>query len=355
MVILGFFVTIMAMNTMKFNEDVKIAAALKDMSDIQTAITHGLHPDLGNIPCNADYSDKSIEALFVPAYLFLEREEIKDIVETTEKCVKGEYKEYIDPWNKYQSSGLGGPYMKYPPGVLDATYFDEVNFPKDSEGRHAYMGALLTPWADKCEQMASDAEQEGELELAMEYRKGKYYQIYSPQKIVIPGCVRCLIKESHNQNNPDWRYTLKCNPRWQSCECKEDGYWKNFCTIIRDNAYIICRGADCLPPPTDTGDRYVDVAARLRCEAKIGEDAVEGCKNYAEAECAQPFRLPVKCESCLQNQFKICIKQEHDNAYPVPLEKMLSIMNPGYKGYMDIGDDLIMSVFGSVVRSPMDE
>ena len=368
-VILAFFVTIVATSTGKFDEDVKTAAALSDMTAIQTAITHGLYPDLGCIPCNADYSDKSIEALFVPAYLFLKREEFKEMVETTEECVKGGYRKYIDTWNKYQSSGWGGPYMKSAAGSLDATYFDEEEFPKDSEDRHVYVDAMLTPWADKCEKMAREAEQEGESELAMEYRKGKYYQIYSPQKIVIPGCAYCYI--STDLASPKWCYAFKCNPKWPFCrECKGEGYWKDFCTIARDNAYIICRGADCLPPPSDPEDRCVDVAAKLRCEAEIGEDAVEKCKSSAEDECAdETFTSHVKCESCLQNQFKICVKKEHDNVYPecyhdgekVPLETRLSIIDPKNSNvrnaedyYMDIGDDLVMSVFGSVVRSPMD-
>ncbi len=56
------------------------------------------------------------------------------------------------------------------------------------------------------------------------------------------------------------------------------------------------------------------------------------------------------------------MKREYEAAYPecyedidpVPLEKRLSIMDPREEYYMDIDDDLVMSVFGSVIRSPLE-
>lgn len=335
-VILAFFVTIVATSTGKFDEDVKIAAALKDMKAIQTAIVDGVYPDLGYIPCGIDEFStderKTLEGLFVPTYLFLEREDFKDILDTKDKkrCVKEGYGEegYIDPWDKYVSKGWSGPYMKGAAGSLDATYFDEVSFPENSKGQHVYLPAMLTPWAEKCEKMAREAEQEDKPELAMEYRKGKYYQLFYPQATMTNAMYEH--KEVHGERYYDF-------VGWEPLSC----------IISKDTAYIVCRGVDCLPPPPeDPYIDYVDVASKLACEAQEKEKAVEKCKPC--------------CESV--ESLKACVKEEHDNAYPecyedndpVPLEKRLSIMDPRSKYYMDIGDDLVMSVFGSVVRSPME-
>ncbi len=318
MVILALFITIVAKSFGRFDEDIKIAAALRDMKAIQTTMVDRVYPDLGYIPCGIDDSDiddrKMLEALFIPAYLFLERRQIKDLLEIP-GCAKEGYGEmgYVPEWEKYESKGWQGPYMKNAGGTIAATYFDKVAFPEKGCS-HVYMDAMPAPWAEQCEEMARDAEEEGDPDLAKEYRKGKYYQIFYPQMT--------LTTPPYDQNS---------------------GWGDSVCEISRDGGYIICRGPDCLAPK----EPCVDVANYLKCEAGIKENAVETCKEDARSV----------------DRLRECVKEIYENDYPgcyddndlVPLDQRLAITDPVNQYYMDIGDDLVMSVFGKVVRSPIDK
>ena len=141
---------------------------------------------------------------------------------------------------------------------------------------------------------------------------------------------------------------------------------KEGCIISKQMAYVICRGADCLPPQ----EPCVDVVTHLECEARIKENAVDTCKPQCESKCTTQCRLSatslrrkICLQACLEPYLKRCVKERYNVAYPecyddgdsVPLEERLSIMDPGSEYYMDIDDDLVMSVFGSVIRSPMEK
>ncbi len=318
LIVLAVFITIVAANTGRFGEDLKIAAALKDMKTIQAAIVNKLYPDFGYIPCGAGDGDtderKRIEALFIPAYLFLERGEIRDMIPGVEECMK---EGYIGEWDKYASKGWQGPYLASANSLFDATYFDKTGFPKTDDG-NVWLPTLQTPWAESCEEMAREAEAEGDLNLAKKYRKGKYYQIFYPQ-LTLAG-----FTSTYGWNfNFEWKPTL--------------------CQIPRSGACIVCRGSDCLPPEKPG----IDVATFLGCEAAIREEAVSTCKPG--------------CKSV--GELKACVKEIYENEYPgcyqdgeaVPWEKRLGITVPENKYYMDIGDDIVMSLSGMVIRSPMEK
>ncbi|MGD8388452.1 MAG: prepilin-type N-terminal cleavage/methylation domain-containing protein [Desulfobacteraceae bacterium] len=319
-VILALFMTIVSTTAGRFDEDVKIAAALKDMKTIQTALVSGVYPDLGHIPCgvDADSTDerKAVEALFVPAYLFMERSDVQKKLEALDCLIDG----YVPEYEKYESKGWRGPYMKAPNGVIDATYFDEEGFPETS-GHHVYLDALLTPWADDCEEMAREAESAGDPDLALEYRKGKYYQVLYPQVTMTwPEYV-------HDAGHPF-----------------EFSGWNEppYCQISRYGAQIVCRGADCLPPQAP----QVDMASYIQCEAQIMEGAFLNIKTKVTT-------LDM-LESRVQQEFMDRCHECYEDGKAVPLEKRLSIIDPENETYMDIGDDLVMSVFGQTLRSPLD-
>ena len=321
-VILAFLVTIAAKSMGKFDKDVKIVAALKDMKAMQIAIVKGVYPDLGFIPCgidkNASEERKMLEALFIPSYLFLERSAIIESLNDS-TCLK---EGYINVWEKYKSRGWQGPYMKGANGTLNATYFDK-RF-STTEQKNFYLPAMLSPWAEICEEKALEAEQKGETDLAYEYRKGKYYQIFYPQ-ITLTG--------------PEFRYNTKGR-------LEPVGWLEPVCELSGNRIFIVCRGADCLPPPPSEPDYpYVDVADCLKCEALIRENALAGCKVN---------------EKTIQG-LRTCIKEKYENEYPgcydgnpMPLEMRLATTDSRNENYMDITDDLVMSVFGRLVRSPLD-
>jgi hypothetical protein len=282
------------------------------------------------MPCGIDAAEfderKKLEALFIPAYLFLERGEIKELIHIdVEQCAKKGYSAesgYIPEWEKYTSKGWQGPYLKLPGGSLDATYFDELmNFPEGSGGEHVYLPAMLTPWGEKCEALARKADGEGKRDLAMEYRKGKYYHIYYPEMtMTVP------------------EYSVKIGQGFSF-----DKWMPISCQVSRSGAYIVCRGADCLPPQSP----YVDVATYLKCEAEIRESALEKALSPTVTTLK-------KLRASVQQEYKNRCHECYDDGQSIPLEKRLSITGPGNRYYMDIGDDIVMSVFGSVIRSPMD-
>jgi hypothetical protein len=116
-----------------------------------------------------------------------------------------------------------------------------------------------------------------------------------------------------------------------------------YCEISRYGAHIVCRGADCLPPQ----EPQVDVAAYLKCEAEIKERVLQEVLSpkittLEELRAHMQQEYLAKCDEC------------YDDGEAVPLEKRLSITDQSSKYYMDIGDDIVMSVFGKTLRSPLD-
>jgi hypothetical protein len=326
-VILSLLAAIAATRAGKFDEDVKIAAAMKDMRSIQRALMERLYPDLGFIPCGIDASSsddrRALEPQFVPTYLFMERSELQKALKDPDCLKEG----YVSDYDKYRSVGWRGPYMRKPSGMIDATYFDPDGF-RVTNGNHVHLDALLTPWAQECEGMAEEAEKEGNADLALEYRKGKYYQIFYPQ------------------------ITLT-SPVWGAnhLEGYIVGWTSPACEIPKDNAYIVSRGPDCLPPKA----RGPDLTAILKCISQIKEKALseEACGKITGASIAQAGSV-AGMRACVKERFEHQFPECFEDRDAVPLERRLSIKNPGHPYYIDLGDDLLMSLSGKVVRSPLD-
>jgi hypothetical protein len=323
-VLLSLLVTLASTSARRLDGDVRYAAALKDMKAIQTALVEQVHPDLGYIPCGIDATSsdqrRELETLFVPLYPYMERSEIQVMLGALDCLDDG----YISEYDRIQSAGWRGPYMNASNGTVDATYFDPISFPA-KDGSHVYLDALLTPWAQECEAKAEEAEEASNFDLAKEYRKGKYYQIFLPQ-----------LTYTYPEDWINQQYVAS----WVTPTCE----------IPRKGSYIVSRGADCLPPDAPEGD----LAAILTCIAHIKENALsdKNCgkisSGYAQAGSMANLRKCVKDQ--LEDQFHLCFNDEE----AVPLEKRLSITNPQSPFYIDIGDDLVVSLAGKVVRSPLD-
>ncbi len=305
----------------KFDDDVKIAVALKDMKTLKTTLAQRVYPDMGKIPCGpregADDKRKRMESLFVPAYLFMEIEMIRDMYKNDNgDDSNNPYKDHVIPdyitqWAVYKSSGWRGPYLRGPTGAIDATYFAPEDFPKIA-GSNVFLDAMLTPWADYCEEKAAAAEARGNQEMARLYRQGKYYHIVGPGKLYHGG-----------------KYV-----------------------IPPSTAVIVSRGSDCLPGARAVLDSIVDPCIES-CSSRWNVDSYckEMCtgakipRNFvAFKECTEdicPLKLAQKSNECLRE----CSSAGF---------KALQVTDPDSPGYVDIGDDIIMSVFGNLRRSPME-
>ena len=74
-------------------------------------------------------------------------------------------------WDRYKQKGWNGPYMD-----------QDVSVRLDPDGAEnprglVFLPLVATPWFDKCETLAKQREDEGDVILAEEYRRGRYYFI----------------------------------------------------------------------------------------------------------------------------------------------------------------------------------
>lgn len=342
-VILAMLTTLVSTVTGNSDKDLEIAAALKDMKAIQTALVDGVVPDLGFIPCGISGADtderRSIESLFIPAYLFMERGTLQEKMGLDEDdCYLDGY---VDEYGRYESKGWQGPYMKTARAMIDATYFAPENFPETASGSHVYMNTIPTPWADTCEELALDAETDGDSDLAEDYRRGKYYQIVYPQM---------------TQSQPQGAGNIEAlNSTSYKMTAEITGWRKPYCQVSRFAAYIVNRGPDCLPPQEEN---QVDVADKVQCEAGIMEKTFSEL-GLTESTIAQLLNNGLLTLEELNQELEQELNKNcgecYDDGDAVPLSQRLSITDPDDEYYMDIGDDLIISVFGKAVRSPLDE
>ena len=323
--ILGVLTTISVKVVGNFDKNLLTAAAMKDMKNLQKVIVDQVYPDMRYIPCGLDKNSfaksRALEPLFVPAYLYLQRGEFKDFFDDT-NCIKSGYEDgYVSDWEKYESRGWQGPYLKNPTGVIDATYFDKNQYPEINES-HIYLNTIQTPWAARCEEKAREVEA-NDPDLAKECRKGKYYQILCPQVTLTEPVTHKDFMKS-----------------------RVFDYWKpRVCEIPKNSAYILCRGADCLPPENP----LYDVAAYLECEAQIREKAVEKCISDEKKETINGLKECVK--AFYEKKYQQCYPDGNQET----LEKRLAVTDPENELYLDLGDDLLISVFGKIIRSPMDD
>ena len=321
--ILGVLTTVAVKAVGNFDKNLLTAAAMKDMKNLQKVIVDKVYPDMRYIPCGLDNPAKSraLESLFVPAYFYLQRGEFKDFFDDTNSIKSGFEDGYVPDWEKYESRGWQGPYLKNPTGVIDATYFNKDQYPEIDKS-HIYLDTIHTPWAASCEEKAREVEADNP-DLAKEYRKGKYYQILCPQITLTEPVAH--IKFMQGRVFDSWK------PR--------------VCEIPKNSAYILCRGADCLPPENP----LYDVAAYLECEAQIRENAVEKCISDEGKKTISSLKECVK--DIYEQKYHIC----YPDGNPETLEKRLAVTDPENELYLDLGDDLLISVFGKIIRSPMDD
>jgi len=363
LIIIGFLVTAIGRTFRKVDKDVQYVAALSDMKAISDAIVKGIYPDLGCIPCTGEDPVSAITSLCLDLKRCMEEiqeytyqntywGEIYQCIEYQDltpecrellfllagqpsndrKCgkngiLKSKFTENI--WNKYYSKGWRGPYIE-----CNATYYYN---PEASEEGY-YLPAIATSWADKCEKMARKAEKNGDDDLAKEYRKGKYYQILKPLQ------TRCI----------EWGWI---DHDWA---CIEYG-WE----IPKDTACIVCRGPDCLPGDNGNNDVQDYLSCEFSCQEKEEckgpyEKCLEGCPE----ECQNSYPgLPSwhwKIKKCIENCEGDCEKVYKECVTDCISEcekgfKNLAITNPNNDDYMDIGDDIVMSVFSGIVRSPLEK
>ncbi|MCK4824363.1 prepilin-type N-terminal cleavage/methylation domain-containing protein [bacterium] len=343
LIIIGFLVTATGRTFRKVDKDGPITAALTDMKAIADAIVKGIYPDMGRIPCVGEdpvlttaclclgcseedqgeigqaadpinLDELSLVSLECRELIFLLTGEKENIEKT--KFIK-------KTWNKYYSKGWRGPYIEAN-AMIDATYFDPDLYPPDVEDNHVNLPAITTPWADKCEKMAKEAEKNGDDDLAKQYRKGKYYQILKPVKPV----------ETVN--------------KWE---------------IPKDTACIVCRGPDCLPGDNGNNDVQDYLSCEFSCQERCAgrvEECKEGCTveycqglypglssgHYMIKKCIMECEM--ECED-LDKCVNDCVSECEKGI------KNLAITNPDNDDYIDIGDDMIMFVFSGGVRSPLEK
>ena len=271
LVIIGFLVTIVGSRVRGIDEDATVIAALNNMKAAREVIRE-FHLDFGFIPEEIDrnrlFQDSEDDMRkqnpeYATRFLCLEKdctnEEIqkymrnwffhypdiledghpgcydmaiciRDLLGESSPAVVLEYLLYDPCYNK----GWRGSYTR-PNAIFNATELDPDTYPADSDGNPVYLPVIETPWADKFEKMADEAEEAEESAPAQEYRKGKYYQILVD---VTLECVR------------------RSGPRGTCSEWK----WKQ----LLDTARLVCHGTNGIddggalyPVPDDIGDDMV--------------------------------------------------------------------------------------------------
>ena len=193
LVVMALIMTFIAMAAARFgsvSEHAGVMTALEEMNNIKNAITDMFYPDLGKIP-----QDPDDRPWYATRYLCL-----RDDRDTEDKEKNVDPDPETDPectemliflksqtmggsesvakgrlvWDRYRQKGWRGPYMEHdardqlaPIGrkPMDGTYFPLV----------------ATPWSDKCEKLAQQAEEAGDDKDAEKFRRGKYYLIVGGQ------------------------------------------------------------------------------------------------------------------------------------------------------------------------------
>lgn len=317
-VLIALFATLVSSTMGKFDEDVKIAAALKEMKILQTTLMQVVYPDLGKIPSGpreeADDERKRLESLFVPSYLFMKIEAIRDMYKDVDDIYQDYViKDYIKAWDVYKSRGWQGPYMSNPTGAVDATYFAPEDFPP-IRGSHVYLDTMLTPWADRCEELAARAEAEGKADLAFQYRQGRFYHVVGPVKIDTGG-----------------NYVI---PPGMGC--------------------IVSRGRDCLPDARPMLEQMIGACEKECCTTDFDAACETPCKNMCGQGRDQYLACMKTCMDACKSQMADNVNQcleKRSSAY----FKVFGITNPDDPGFVDMGDDVVISLNGDFRRSPMDK
>ena len=337
LIIIGFLVTATGRAFRKVDKDVQITAALTDMKAIADAIVKGIYPDVGRIPCIGEDPVSAVTYLCLnlkgcmgeihgytyentyqgKAYKCIEYQQLSPKCiqllfllagqrSSDKECGQNGILKSKLTWNKYYAKGYRGPYIE-----PNATYYYNSGGEGSEEGY--YLPAIATPWADKCEKMAKEAEKNMDDDLAKQYREGKYYQILQPKR----SCARWDVSPNCDYQCTSYRYEI---PKNVAC--------------------IVCNGPDCL------SSSPMQAYPKNCVEACVSYE--EKCGKLCDIECGSIEKDANKrqCyERCLPKVYKECIN--NDACFSECASKL---KDPN----IDIGDDIVMFVFSGGVRVPLE-
>ena len=201
-VVIAIIMTFVALAAARFgsiSEHAGVMTALEEMNNIKNAITDMFYQDLGKIPEDPGTDDKpgsgdDDRPWYATRYLCLKDDrniEDKESNVDPDSETNPECKEMFDfltsqtmseneivakgllVWNRYRQKGWRGPYMEHDTNGRLAP------IGKSQEGN--YFPLIATPWSDKCEKLAQQAEEAGDDIDAEKIRRGKYYLVVGGQ------------------------------------------------------------------------------------------------------------------------------------------------------------------------------
>ena len=178
---LGIILTIIISRFGKIADESTVIIALEEMRHIKEATRDGFYSDLGIIPEDPgnDGEVASSECpgcgdddrpWFATRYLCLRNDgegnpEYEEMYDFLKLHREDDAAKSLLEWDRYLCKGWRGPYMEH-----DAreNIKSNVTYP---------FPIVLSPWAEKCEDMALEAEDNGNYDDAEKLRRGKYYLI----------------------------------------------------------------------------------------------------------------------------------------------------------------------------------
>jgi prepilin-type N-terminal cleavage/methylation domain-containing protein len=246
LVIIGIFAIAVGSRLANVREEAGVTTALEEMNNIKKAIIDLFYPDLGFIPEDPGEDGKLISAdsrsageddrpWFSTRYLCLKNDrerasQTPDRLESPESHAMWLFlRSQInreDPddekaksmakakltWDRYGQKGWRGPYMQ-----------QDLVTKLDDNSVYA-MPLIATPWADKCEKLAQQAEDAGEDAEAEELRRGKYY----------------LIVTDIERDKDDNYYAVKDSARVISfgADCEDDGSYRKSVDTLEEGPLV---------------------------------------------------------------------------------------------------------------------
>ncbi len=153
--------------------------ALEEMRNIKEAIRDGFYPDLGFFPEDSGKDGKVASAdcptcgtddrpWLSARYLCLRNDgegnpEYDEMYMQLKNYREEEAAESLLSWDRYLHRGWRGPYMEH-----------DTRTAIDNSEKYPFP-IVTSPWAEKCEALAVEAEDSGYAEEAEKLRRGKYY------------------------------------------------------------------------------------------------------------------------------------------------------------------------------------
>jgi type II secretory pathway pseudopilin PulG len=217
LVCICFFAMMIASRLGTISEGAGVTTAHEEMNNIKKAINDMFYPDLGVIPEDAGEDgklasdacptcSKDDRPWYATRYLCLQNDgkgnpQYEDMLAfLTSYIGNKDMARGMLAWDRYKQKGWRGPYM------------EQDAMARLGPAGEYYFPFVATPWAEKCEKLALEAEESGDDQEAETLRRGKYYLIV-------------VDRDEDNNFNP-----------------------------IKNTARVVCFGADC----EDDGSYYKD-------------------------------------------------------------------------------------------------